>query len=232
MSGFAAESGLLGMAKRIVIGFGLTPVQRYLSGPVVRALNKGKAERRLELGPGPKRIPGFETLNVIGGRQVDYVADATRRLPFPDGVFDTLYASHILEHVAWYKTEQTLAEWVRVLKPGGSLEVWVPDGLKIAEAFVDAEKRADTAFEADGWWRYNEDRDPCAWFSGRVFSYGDGTGRVGHFNWHLAAFSERRLKTLMSAAGLVNVQRMAPQDVRGFDHGWINLGVRGQKAGV
>lgn len=43
-----------------------------------------------------------------------------------------LYASHVLEHIPWYKTEEVLREWVRVLKPGGVLEVWVPDRLKYA----------------------------------------------------------------------------------------------------
>jgi len=32
-------------------------------------------------GPGPKRISGFETLNVTGGPQVDYVGNATKHLP-------------------------------------------------------------------------------------------------------------------------------------------------------
>ena len=60
------------------------------------------------------------------------------------------------------------------------------------------------------------------------FRYKDlGQGTPGHFNWHLAAFSERRLAAAMREAGLREVTRMERREVRGYDHGWINLGVKG-----
>ena len=46
------------------------------------------------------------------------------RLPFPDGAFDTVIASEVLEHV--WDDEGVLAELVRVLRPGGRLAVTVP----------------------------------------------------------------------------------------------------------
>ena len=45
-------------------------------------------------------------------------------LPYPDGTFDVVIASEILEHVP--DDETALAELVRVLRPGGSLVVTVP----------------------------------------------------------------------------------------------------------
>jgi len=82
-------------------------------------MRRNRCLRRLEIGPGPERLPGFETLNIVGGRQVDYVADAAGRLPIADNTFDLVYASHILEHIPWFCTEEAMHEWVRVLKPGG-----------------------------------------------------------------------------------------------------------------
>ena len=224
---FLRGLGLRAALRRSVQEPLLTAVQRTLTGPLLMRRNGRRAVRRLEIGPGPQRVEGFETLNVVGGPQVDYVADATRSLPFPDGSLDLIYASHVLEHVPWYQTVRTLRLWRDKLKPGGCLEVWVPDALKIAEAFVDAERRGNDAPNQDGWWRFNDAHDPCVWFSGRIFSYGDGQGTPGHFNWHLAAFSERRLAAAMREAGLREVTRMERREVRGYDHGWINLGVKG-----
>lgn len=208
---------------------GLYPFFKYVVTPYRSVRNARKSTRWLEIGPGQKRIPGFETLNVVPGRVVDYVSDARDRLPFKAGSFDLIYASHILEHVPWYETARVLREWVRVLKPGGTLEVWVPDGLKIARAFVEAEQSGRQDYALDGWWRFNEERDPCVWMAGRCFSYGDGTGRPKDPNWHRAIFSERYLARLFRETGLVEIRTMRPEDVRGYDHGWINLGVRGRK---
>lgn len=191
---------------------------------------RDQAHRKLEIGPGAYPLSGFESLNVVGGLYVDYVWNAAQPLPFDDGLFELIYASHVLEHIPWYQTVKTLREWGRILKPGGVLEVWVPDGLKICQAFVNAETAGGLTFLEDGWSRFNEDHDPCTWASGRIFTYGDGKGTVNHPNWHRALFSERRLRQLFEQAGFENIRRMSPDEVRGVSHGWINMGICGQKA--
>ena len=45
-------------------------------------------------------------------------------MPYPDGHFDTVLASEILEHVP--EDEKAIAELVRILAPGGTLAVTVP----------------------------------------------------------------------------------------------------------
>lgn len=196
-------------------------------------INSKKDRRYLEIGPGSSRIPGFETLDVVGGPNVDYVYDASKKLPFKDNTFDLIYASHVLEHIPWYKTEEVLKEWVRILKPGGVLEVWVPDGFRICKALVEYElgksKEAKKAMELDGWYKFNPRKDIYVWVNGRIFTYGDGTGNTNHPNWHRAIFTPQYLKNLFKKVGLINIEIMDRSEVRGYDHGWINLGVRGVK---
>jgi ubiquinone/menaquinone biosynthesis C-methylase UbiE len=56
----------------------------------------------------------------------DCVLDAQgEALPFPDGSFDIIHSSNVLEHVA--DPEKTLAEAMRVLRPGGLLHIVVPN---------------------------------------------------------------------------------------------------------
>jgi SAM-dependent methyltransferase len=46
-------------------------------------------------------------------------------LPFPDASFDCLVSQHLIEHLD--DLGQALAEWRRVLKPGGSLAICTPN---------------------------------------------------------------------------------------------------------
>lgn len=191
--------------------------------------NLKKSNRYLEIGPGNERIPGFETLNITGGKNIDYVLDAAKPLPFENNTFNLIYASHVLEHIPWYKTEEVLKEWVRILKPGGQLEVWVPDGLKICEILLKSELESVNLIDKDGWYKFNPRKDPCLWAAGRIFTYGDGTGNPNHQNWHRAIFTPRYLKEVFLRVGLRDVREMDRSEVRGYDHGWINLGVKGVK---
>ncbi|MBM0105626.1 methyltransferase domain-containing protein [Steroidobacter sp. S1-65] len=212
-----------------IVNLPLTVLHKAVLTPAHLISRRSRPHRKLEIGPGAQRIDGFETLNVVPASNVDYVWDAAKRLPFADGAFEVVYASHILEHIPWYNTEAVLAEWARIVSPGGRLEIWVPDGLKICKAFVDAEERRSRDYEQDGWFRFNEQKDPCRWASGRIFSYGDGVGTLGHPNWHLAVFSFRYLEQALKRAGCRSVERLQRSQVRGHDHGWINLGIAGVK---
>jgi predicted SAM-dependent methyltransferase len=191
---------------------------------------KKKNVRFLEIGPGQVRIDGFETLNIKYSKNVDFVLDASKKMPFTDNTFDVIYASHILEHISWYRTKDVLSEWIRILKPGGELELWVPDSVKIAKAFVDAELLESKDFLDDGWFKFNTIKDSCVWFSGRVFSYGDGKSDYSNVNWHHAAFSYRYLSKLLLELNLRDVTQLPSYRNRGTDfHGWINLGILGRK---
>ncbi|HLH28781.1 MAG TPA: class I SAM-dependent methyltransferase, partial [Acidimicrobiales bacterium] len=55
----------------------------------------------------------------VGAAQADALA-----LPFPDGAFDRVVASEVLEHIP--DDESAMAELARVLRPGGTMAVTVP----------------------------------------------------------------------------------------------------------
>lgn len=183
--------------------------------------------RKLEIGPGRKRIPGFETVNVIKTPVTDHVADA-RALPFEAGVFDLVYASHVIEHLPWYETDDVLKDWFRVLKSGGALEVWTVDAYKVAKALVEYEEDPTRWVPRDSWGRFGVDSDPFLWCAGRIFAYGrdDGEDSV---NWHRALFTTRHLGACFRRAGFKDMRPMDRSEVRGADHGWVNLGVSGVK---
>jgi SAM-dependent methyltransferase len=79
---------------------------------------------RLNLGGRTSRIPGFKTVDIEKGSDVQ--TDVSE-LPFENKSVAEIYASHILEHFPHVRTQYVLEEWRRVLVPGGKLYVSVPD---------------------------------------------------------------------------------------------------------
>ena len=189
-----------------------------------RIKNAGKKRRLLEIGPGRKRIENFETLNIVGGPNVDYVYDAAKQLPFKDRAFDLIYASHILEHIPWYQTKQVLKEWARIIKPGGSLEVWVPDGHKICKVMLEADEKKTEGIP-DNWKKKNPNNCPYLWVNGRIF-YGV---RNDYPSWHKAIFSYSYLEKIFRALNFSNIIQMDELNLRGEARGPINLGIKGTK---
>jgi len=73
------------------------------------------------------RTEGWKTLDIAAGPDVDYVGDCKSLPQFSNDSIETLYASHVLEHVPYRETVRVLKEWLRVLIPGGMAMIAVPD---------------------------------------------------------------------------------------------------------
>jgi SAM-dependent methyltransferase len=81
-------------------------------------------EIALNLGSGRIRWPGWVNVDAFSDR-ADLGADLLR-LPLPNDHADRIAAIHVFEHFYLWETEALLAEWKRVLKPGGSLVLELP----------------------------------------------------------------------------------------------------------
>jgi SAM-dependent methyltransferase len=64
--------------------------------------------------------------------------DCKRRLPFGDASVDHILCSHFLEHVFPNEADVILDDFKRVLKPGATLHVVLPDLLLMASEYVAA----------------------------------------------------------------------------------------------
>jgi predicted SAM-dependent methyltransferase len=103
---------------------------------------------RVEIGAGERPHPGYDLhVDLLALPDVD-VRCSIERLPFASGSIDALRANHVLEHQSYELISDTLREWARVLRPGASLDIGVPDARFVAEQWVRGE--IDTA-EANHW---------------------------------------------------------------------------------
>jgi hypothetical protein len=124
---------------------------------------------KLNLGAGDVPLDGYLNLDrKTGGEAFP--------LPYDDNSVEEIRASHVLEHFPHGQVTAVIAEWVRVLKPGGRLRIAVPNFGQIARAYADGQ-----AINAQG------------------FLMG---GQLDQDDYHKALFDEGSLKRVMAEAGL------------------------------
>jgi predicted SAM-dependent methyltransferase len=82
---------------------------------------------RLHLGCGSVNHPAFINVDIEPEPHVHFVRAIDDLSPFRTGTVDLVYASHCLEHFSHRDVPRVLREWHRVLRPGGTLRLSVPD---------------------------------------------------------------------------------------------------------
>jgi len=82
---------------------------------------------KVHLGCWHRHIPGFVHVDYCDMSHIDYKSGIDRLPFFADGSADLIYCSHALEYFDRVEAQAVLAEWVRVLRPGGILRLAVPD---------------------------------------------------------------------------------------------------------
>jgi predicted SAM-dependent methyltransferase len=92
---------------------------------------------KLHLGCWHRYLPGFVHVDLCDLPHIDHQASIDRLPMFADGSAELIYCSHALSYFDRAEARGVLAEWHRVLAPGGLLRLAVPD----FEALVELYKR-------------------------------------------------------------------------------------------
>ena len=171
----------------------------------VRVVSLDPSEPMLRAGTAPAREGGL-------AERIHPVLGSAERLPFPDLTFDAVTFTYLLRYVD--DPETTIAELVRVLRPGGTmacLEFHVPTG----------------ALEHAGWWAYTRGVMPLigaavspAWrYAGRFL----GPSISGFYRryplaeqvrwWQQAGMTAVRTRLMSAGAGVMfSGRRRGPLD--------------------
>jgi SAM-dependent methyltransferase len=82
---------------------------------------------RLHLGCGKRYLPGWIHIDLAAGPHIDFQNSIDDLSMFANETVDVIYCSHALEYFDRVEASEVLAEWRRVLTPGGRLFLAVPD---------------------------------------------------------------------------------------------------------
>jgi len=89
----------------------------------------------LHLGCWKRVLPGFVNVDICDFPHIDYKNNVDDLSMFQDSTVDLIYSSHVFEYFDRTKAAEVLREWNRVLRPGGTLRIAVPDFDKLIKVY-------------------------------------------------------------------------------------------------
>jgi predicted SAM-dependent methyltransferase len=153
---------------------------------------------KINLGSGSCRKEGFLNVDMFPGG--DLTLDLRRKLPFESGCCEIIFSEHCIEHIDYPETATDLfRECLRILKPGGTLRLSVPD---TAWPLADYAKGSEAEYFR-----------VCALHS---WHPGYCTTRLEHINYHfrqggahLFAYDEETAGKILQGVGFQDVRRVS-----------------------
>ena len=112
-----------------------TVQRRHLAGRK-RAATIVSPGARLQLGSGGNPKPGWINVDLFANG-ADVALDLREELPFPSNVASFVYSEHLFEHLEYpHDAKRFVSEVFRVLQPGGTFSIVVPDASKALSAYA------------------------------------------------------------------------------------------------
>lgn len=155
---------------------------------------------KINVGCGRHILQGWTNVDAVvsvhpkaRGRKPEILAEM-HSIPLPDGCADEILSVHSIEHVLPWVADEALAEWFRLLKPGGVLVIETPDLIKACKNVISGYKVKDKHPDQMGLWAL----------------YGDETLR-DPWMMHRYLYSPESLTAKLSKAGFMGMKEERPQ---------------------
>ena len=142
---------------------------------------------------------GWVNLDIKEHRGVDIIADATEKIPLDTNSVDEIHCIHVLEHLTRDKYPLMLREMCRVLKPGGTIYIEVPDFLGTIQNLHDAIVARDV--------------DGIHVWTTSIYGKNERSGMAHHWG-----FYEGLLKREMKQQGFKDIVRLTERDEMISEH--------------
>jgi predicted SAM-dependent methyltransferase len=155
--------------------------------------------RKLHLGCGNIRLPGYCNVDILKTIAVDVISDISKLDNFQNDSIESIYACHVLEHFSHEEVKLVLRRWYEVLAHGGELRISVPDIDRIVKIYHEN-------------WQHFQTPGNTPWIG---LLYG---GQGDPYDFHKTGFNFCWLKFLLESMGFEDVQEYPhePHFVPGF----------------
>ncbi|MDZ7588749.1 MAG: methyltransferase domain-containing protein [Parasphingorhabdus sp.] len=145
----------------------------------------------LNLGCWHRYIPGWVHVDLCDMPHIDHKSAIDSLPMFDDASVDLIYSSHSFEYFDRQSAPRVLAEWHRVLKPGGLLRLAVPDFAALVEIYARTGATERVIGPLYGRMEINTENGPQTLFHKTVYDYAslsqmlvdNGFSDVRRYDW-------------------------------------------------
>ncbi|MFN0279518.1 MAG: class I SAM-dependent methyltransferase [Pyrinomonadaceae bacterium] len=185
---------------------------RWLIGRVLRNNKLQMLRRRdsdyVNLGCGGNVLKGFFNIDYGWCRGIDLCWDVSRGIPLPSKSASGVFTEHMLEHFEWQDALNIiLPEIKRILKPGGTIRISVPD----AEMAIDEYTRAKSAGETSKPWNMPHHDQPNRLHMTPMGEVNNTFRRLyePYYMGHKFGYDFQTLEHFLFLTGFVDIKRVA-----------------------
>lgn len=171
---------------------------------VIRAYLAAPGEKRLQVGAGENFLAGWLNTDIYPDSPAYVFLDATRPFPFSDASFDCMFAEHVIEHMTYAEGRNMLAEWYRIMKPGGRCRIVTPALETFVGLFKPQHTEAETRYlrwHMERYWPGIPGLNPCLVINNSFRSWG-----------HRFIYDRPTLERALTDAGFEDVRFYASQE--------------------
>ena len=171
--------------------------------PKIERRNAQMRDVMVNVGAGGSGWPGWINIDAVAAPNIAICCDCRSRLPLPDGAARGVFSEHFLEHLDYdSEAPSFVRECFRVLRPGGTLRLVVPDAERYLRAYCE-----------EGWAPLIALRDlrpdqTDPWVQTRLKTKMELVNVVfRQFGQHKFAYDLETLELLLRQAGFIRVER-------------------------
>ena len=154
---------------------------------------------KLHLGCGERYLEGFTHIDIADFEHIDFKIPVNDLSIFEEDSVELIYASHVIEYFDPFEVINVLGEWKRVLTPGGTLRIAVPNFSSLIKIYDQTGEIDKILGPLYGRWSTDNDE----------------------FIYHKTVYDQKSLTRLLDNCGYVDIQewdwRKVFKNTRNYD---------------
>lgn len=154
--------------------------------------------RYVNVGCGANITDKYLNLDYFWKPGIDLCWDVTKGIPCKENTIKGIFTEHCLEHISFSACKDVIAEFFRILRPGGVVRIIVPDAELYIELYIASRGGKEVRFPNQGDYVFEDFFTPLM-----------AVNRIFRDHEHLYAYDFETMSALLSRQGFIEIKKQS-----------------------